>query len=197
LRAALAASLMALALPGCTPQALPFALPASLTGLPAMPWHSRPEAPVWTAATRMAVAAQDAALAQGVPRDVAGLCPGYEGASMEDRRSFWVAMVALTARAESGFNPAAQARGGFVGLMQIAPATARAAGCGVSTKAELADGENNLFCAVQILSGAVARDGEVLGQRGNRGIGRDWMPWRRAATRTEAASWLKRQSYCR
>jgi hypothetical protein len=185
-----------LALAGCTPDALPFALPG-LNGLPAMPWDGRPEAAVWTRATLLAVQAQDDVLAGAVPSDVATYCPGYATGGMAERRDFWVALVALTAERESGFNPAAVGPGGFYGLMQIAPRTAQTIGCGVGTKAELKDGENNLFCAVQVLAGKVAMDGQAVGAKGTKGIGRDWMPWRQAAMRSESAAWLKTQSYCR
>jgi hypothetical protein len=81
--------------------------------------------------------------------------------------------------------------------MQISPRTAATAGCGVSTKAELKDGENNLFCAVQVMSAHVAADGAAVGAKGTLGIGRDWMPWRKKAVRATSAAWLKQQAYCR
>jgi hypothetical protein len=183
-------------LSGCLPGGLTLGLP-DLSNLPAMPWDGHPQGKVWTAATRMAVAAQDAVLASQVPADIGALCPGYAAGGLDDRRAFWVALVALTAKVESGFNPAVVARGGYVGLMQIAPATARAMGCSATSKAELQDGENNLFCAVTILAGKVAQDGAALGARGTQGIGRDWGPWRQSGMRSGAADWLRRQAYCR
>lgn len=197
LRTALLAPLLCLGLSACTLDQLPFGVPALPVTLPAMPWDARPEAAVWTEATFLAVQAQDAVLAAQVPADIDLWCPGYKTGSMTDRQSFWVALIALTAKPESGFNPAAAGPGGYYGLMQISPRTAADAGCGVSTKAELKDGENNLFCAVQILSRQVAADGEAVGAKGNRGIGRDWMPWRKKAMRDSAAVWLQQQEYCR
>ena len=41
----------------------------------------------------------------------------------------------------------------------------------------------------------VARDGVVAG-KGNRGIGRDWMPFRKGGKRAEMAAWVATQSYC-
>jgi len=32
--------------------------------------------------------------------------------------------------------------------------------------------------------------------KGNRGIGRDWMPLRKASKRAEMADWTRSQSYC-
>ena len=162
-----------------------------------MPWDARPEASVWTKATLLAVQSQDAVLASRLPADIDIWCLGYKTGSKADRQAFWTALIALTAKQESGFNPAAAGRGGYYGLMQISPRTAANAGCAVSTKAELQDGENNLFCAVQIISGKVATDAEAVGAKGNRGIGRDWMPWRNASVRASGAAWLQAQAYCR
>jgi hypothetical protein len=188
---------LCLGLSACTLDQLPFTVPGFPGGLPAMPWDARPEAAVWTEATLLAVQAQDAVLASRVPADIDLWCPGYKTGSKSDRQSFWAALVALTAKQESGFNPVATGPGGYYGLMQISPRTAAQAGCAVSTKFELKDGENNLFCAVQIMSAHVAEDGEAVGAKGNRGIGRDWMPWRKKAMRSSAAAWLQKQSYCR
>ena len=189
--------ILGLGLAGCTLDALPFGVPGFTGALPAMPWDARPEAAVWTEATLLAVQSQDSVLAARVPADIDLWCPGYAKGSNADRQAFWAALIALTAKPESGFNPAAVGPGGYYGLMQISPRTAANAGCAVSTKAELKDGENNLFCAVQILSGKVAADGAAVGAKGNRGIGRDWMPWRKAAMRSSSAKWLKQQAYCK
>ena len=161
-----------------------------------MPWDARPEAAVWTEATLLAVQAQDAALASRIPADIDQWCPGYKTGTMADRQAFWVALIALTAKVESSFNPAATGPGGYYGLMQISSRTAAQSGCTVSTKAELKDGENNLFCAVQIMSAHVAEDGEAVGAKGNRGIGRDWGPFSKASARAEIAAWTASQSYC-
>lgn len=191
------AGLLALGwLGACVPGQAPFA-GTDLSGLPAMPWDARPEAATWTAAGLMAVRSRDTDLAGQVPADADALCPGYASGSMADRRAFWVAMVALTADKESRFNPGIVASGRYVGLMQISPRTARAAGCGVTSVEDLKDGENNLFCAVQILAGHVARDGVAVGPKGNQGLGRDWTPWRAAEMRAQAADWLTDQAYCR
>lgn len=184
-----------LTLGACSPESFPIALPF-LGNLPAMPWDDAPEAASWTGATLLAVQNRDADLAATVPADIALWCPGYEGNSLAERRAFWTALVALTAQKESGFNPHVTGPGGYVGLLQISTGTARNAGCSVADRAGLKDGENNLFCAVEIMADRVAVDGEAVGAKGNRGIGRDWGPWRKASVRTEAQGFLKAQSYC-
>jgi Transglycosylase SLT domain len=190
--------LASLALSGCV------AVPASLTtpGIqpaaapPPMRWDHRPEAAEWTRAALAAVATQDAVLAQSVPADIAAWCPGYETASIEHRRAFWVGLMSALAKHESTWNPAAAGGGGkWIGLMQISPKTARANGCAAQSSAALKDGSANLTCAVRIFARDVARDGLVAG-KGNRGVGRQWAPFRKSAKRGDMAGWTTAQPYC-
>ncbi len=173
----------------CVPVSLP-KLPS--LALPAMRWDHRPEAASWTTSTLLAVAAQDDKLASRVPGDIAAWCPGYPKASLQDRRAFWVGLLSAVAKYESSWNPRASGGGGrYVGLMQISPGTASHYGCGGGLK----DGSANLSCAVRIVATQVGRDGVVAG-RGNRGIGRDWGPFKSASKRGEMAAWTAKQSYC-
>lgn len=161
-----------------------------------MRWDSRPEAHSWTAATLSVVARHDAELAAHVPGDIAAFCPGYEHASLSNRRAFWVGLLSATAKHESGYNPKASGGGGrYIGLMQISSRTAKQNGCTATTSAELKDGAANLECAVQIMAPHVAADGLVAGQ-GGRGIGRDWGPFHNRADRSEIAEWTSKQAYC-
>ncbi|MBN2631090.1 MAG: transglycosylase SLT domain-containing protein [Rhodobacteraceae bacterium] len=164
--------------------------------LPAMRWDHRPEAAVWTMSSMNVIAANDAVLAARVPADIEGWCPGYDTASLPERRAFWLGLLSATAKHESTWNPTASGGGGrYIGLMQISPATARANGCSAQSAAALKNGEANLACAIKIISRQVARDGVVAGG-GNRGVGRDWGPFRVASKRADIAAWTKRQSYC-
>ncbi len=163
---------------------------------PAMRWDHRPEAAGWTASTLKTLVAHDATLAQTVPADIETFCPGYPDASVEARRAFWAGLLSATAKYESSWNPAAAGGGGkYIGLMQISPSTARHHGCEAESSGALKDGAANLSCAVRIMSTQVGRDGLVAG-KGNRGIGRDWMPFRSAAKRAEIAGWTRQQAYC-
>ncbi len=109
---------------------------------------------------------------------------------------FWAGLLSKVAKYESSWNPAAAGGGGlYIGLMQISPRTAGNYGCEATSAKALKDGAANLQCAVTILSQQVARDGVVAGQ-GNRGAGRDWMPFRDRAKRAEIAGWTKSQPYC-
>ena len=165
--------------------------------LPAMRWDARPEAAGWTARALLAVARHDSELAGRVPGDIAVFCPGYARARLADRRAFWVGLMSATAKHESSFNPGASGGGGrYVGLMQIAPATASAAGCEATSSVALKDGAANLDCAVRIFAPHVAQDGLVAGQ-GNRGVARDWGPFSRTSKRAEIAAWTASQAYCR
>ena len=142
------------------------------------------------------IAANDAVLAAKVPADIQGWCPGYDDASMTERRAFWAGLLSATAKHESTWNPKASGAGGrYIGLMQISPATARAYSCAATSASALKDGEANLACAIKIMSKQVGRDGVVAGG-GNKGIGRDWGPFRSASKRSDIAGWTKSQDYC-
>ena len=163
---------------------------------PVMRWDHRPEAARWTRTSMNMIAANDAVLAAKVPADIKGWCPGYDDATLTERRSFWAGLLSATAKHESTWNPKASGGGGrYIGLMQISPSTARAYRCEATSVDALKNGEANLACAIKILSKQVARDGVVAGG-GNRGIGRDWGPFQSAAKRSDIAGWTKSQKYC-
>lgn len=164
--------------------------------LPAMRWDHRPEAAEWTQATLVAVAAHDDVLASRVPSDIATWCPGYKKASMMDRRAFWAGLLSAVGKYESSFNPKASGGGGrYIGILQISPRSAAHHGCEATSAKALKDGAANLQCGVAIMAHAVGGDGVVAG-KGNRGVGRDWMPFRKAKERAEMAAWTSGQSYC-
>jgi hypothetical protein len=164
--------------------------------LPAMRWDFRPEAVEWTSMSLTKIAVHDDALADQVPADIKTWCPGYEKASIDQRRAFWAGLLSATAKHESTWNPRASGGGGkWIGLMQIAPQTARQYRCEAKTSGALKDGAANLACAIRIMSAQVDRDGVVAGG-GARGIGRDWAPFRSAKKRADMAAWTRSQSYC-
>jgi hypothetical protein len=161
-----------------------------------MRWDFRPEAPAWTAATLRALEGDGAALQTVVPEDIDVFCPGYESKSGPERRAFWAGLFSALAKHESTWNPAASGGGGrWIGLLQIAPSTARNYGCSADSTAELKDGSANLSCAVKIAAVQVARDGLVAGD-GDDGVGRDWAPFRSSEKRADIARWTRAQSYC-
>lgn len=164
--------------------------------MPPMQWDVRPEGRDWTQSTLVALAQHDPALAASVPADVETWCPGYAEASLEDRRAFWAGLMSAVARYESTWNPQAAGGGGrYIGVMQISPVSADYHQCEADTVSELKDGAENLECAAQMMAKAVARDGLVVGE-GNRGIGRDWMPFRDGTKRAAMAEWTRAQPYC-
>ena len=104
--------------------------------------------------------------------------------------------MSALAKHESTWNPQASGGGGrWIGLLQIAPSTAKYYGCDATTTAELKDGASNLSCAVQIAAVQVRRDGMVAGG-GAQGMGRDWAPFRSSAKRADMAEWTRAQNYC-
>ena len=193
----LAPLLAALALSACGPVKMPdFAAMLAGMDMPAMRWDARPEAAQWTHATLVAVAAHDDVLASRVPADIAAWCPNYKNANMMERRSFWAGVLSAVAKYESSFNPNASGGGGrYIGLLQISPRSASHHGCSATSAKALKDGVANLQCGVEIMANAVGSDGVVAG-KGNRGVGRDWMPFRKAKSRNEMAAWTSKQSYC-
>jgi hypothetical protein len=161
-----------------------------------MRWDFRPEAPAWTAATLRALESHGAPLAEVLPADIATYCPGYVENGAEERRAFWAGLLSALAKHESTWNPAAAGGGGrWIGLLQISPGTAGHYGCNATSASALKDGEANLTCAVRIAAVQVQRDGMVAGP-GNRGVGRDWAPFRSAEKRQDIAAWTRAQSYC-
>ncbi len=194
-RPLLAASLLAaLSLSGCMETGTAQLSTSGMT--PPMQWDVRPEAKTWTGKTLVALAHEDDALAGSVPADIDQWCPGYENASLQERRAFWAGLMSAVARYESSWNPQAAGGGGrYIGVMQISPRTADLHGCEADTTAELKDGAGNLACAAKIVANAVESDGVVAGS-GRQGAGRDWMPIRDAGKRAAMSAWTSAQPYC-
>lgn len=196
-----AAAFLLLALPmACMKPAGPEVTMAAQSRLPVMRWDHRPEAADWTRATLSALREEGAVLAATVPVDVRHYCPGYAGATADERAAFWSGLLSALAKYESTWNPAARGGGGrWLGLMQIAPSTAQAYGCELPSDKGLHDGSANLACAVRIAARQVGRDGAIVsdGSGGWRGVARDWAPMRAAEKRAEIAAWTSAQSYCR
>ena len=163
--------------------------------LPKMRWDHVPEAAKWTNAALVSVEKYDSKLAAQIPDDINTWCPGYESASMDDRRAFWVGVLSAVAKYESGYNAKAAGAGRYYGLMQISTQTARAYRCEANTGSELKSGAANLDCAVKIIARQVGRDGMVSG-KGNRGVARDWGPMSKAKVRADIAAWTGKQAYC-
>jgi len=187
-----------LAVAGCVESSEPEVARADF--LPVMRWDHRPEAPKWTAATLAALRVDGDGLVDTVPADVDAFCPNYAEATMPERRAFWAGLFSALAKHESTWNPKAKGGGGrWIGLMQIAPQTARAYDCDLPNGAGLTDGSANLTCAVKIASVQVGRDAAIVsdGSGGWRGIARDWAPMRSASKRADIAAWTRAQPYCK
>lgn len=170
----------------------------SRQALPITAWDHRPEASNWTRATLRAIEKHGAVLPQTVPQDVAEFCPGYRQAGAAERSAFWVGMLSALAKHESTWRPEASGGGGrWIGLLQIAPGTARAFGCEAQSASALKNGAANLSCAVRIAAAQVARDGLLVSDGDNwRGLGRDWAPFRDPDKRAQMAGWTRSQPYC-
>ncbi|SLN35085.1 Transglycosylase SLT domain protein [Aquimixticola soesokkakensis] len=160
-----------------------------------MRWDSVPQGPIWTASALAALTDHGASLSEITPKDIADWCPGYESASLDDRAAFWVGLLSTLSKHESTWNPRAVGGGGrWFGLVQIAPATARAYGCNAKTGEALKNGSANLSCAIRIMSTTVARD-QVI-SAGMRGVAADWGPFHSTKKREDMRSWTNAQPYC-
>lgn len=192
-------ALAALVLPTACMQSADEGVAASVSLLPAMRWDHRPEADRWTSATLAALRKEGAVLESTVPADINAFCPAYVSAPPTDRRAFWAGFLSALAKHESTWNPQAKGGGGkWIGLMQIAPQTAKANGCDLPSDKGLTDGAANLACAVKIAAKQVGRDGAIVsdGSGDWRGAARDWAPLRSAEKRADVAGWTRQQSYC-
>ena len=165
--------------------------------LPAMRWDHRPEAAEWTRATLIAVAAHDDVLAPACPPTSRPGAQTTNKAAMMDRRSSGPGLLSAVAKYESSYNPNASGGGGrYIGLLQISPRSAAHHGCA----RHLGQGAEERRCQPAMrrrdMAHAVGQDGVVAG-KGNRGVGRDWRPFRKAKPRGEMQAWISQQSYCR
>lgn len=158
-------------------------------------WDGTGRGEAWSVAAMKAIDAAPRDLTDVVPADIGSWCPGYERNPRHLRAAFWVGTVSALARYESTFREGAVGGGGaWHGLLQIAPGTARAYGCGATSGEALRDGEANIACAIRIMSRTVSRDGVVAA--GGGGIAADWGPMSRQSLREQMREWVSGQDYC-
>ena len=163
-----------------------------------MRWDHRPEAAVWTRTAMAALRTHGAELPVTVPEDIERYCPGYPDATAEERRQFWTGLISALAEYESTWRPEASGGGGrWLGLLQIAPATARSYGCEADSASDLKNGAANLACGIRIMSETVPRDGVIATHDSRwRGIAADWAPFQATSKRADMAAWTREQPYC-
>ncbi|MEM6578957.1 MAG: transglycosylase SLT domain-containing protein [Pseudomonadota bacterium] len=163
--------------------------------LPRTRWDHVRNSDAWTRATLSALATHGQALPAMVPADIDDWCPAYSEAEAEQRRAFWVGFLSTLTKHESTHRPTAVGGGGrWFGLTQIAPSTARLYGCKARNGTALKNAEDNLSCAVRIMSKTVPRDGVV--SRGMRGVAADWGPLHSSRKRNDMKAWVQEQGYC-
>ncbi len=166
--------------------------------VPVMRWDHRPEARDWTLATMSALQTHGAVLAALEPADIDEWCPGYRAAPPDQRRAFWAGLLSALAKYESRWTPDASGGGGrWLGLLQIAPATARGVGCRAQSPAALFDGAANLACGVRLAAHEMPRDNKILGGPGDwGGVAQHWAPFRSPEKVADMRGWLRAQPYC-
>ncbi|GFE63577.1 transglycosylase SLT domain-containing protein [Litoreibacter roseus] len=161
-------------------------------------WGGRPEASVWSKATRDALSSHGKGLLETVPQDIRTWCPAYPRNDKAERAAFWTGFLSALAKHESTWRPAAVGGGGrWFGLVQIQPSTARAYGCAARTGSALKDGTANLSCAIRIMAKTVQRDQAIARRAGARaGVGADWGPLVQPRKRAQMIAAVKSQPYC-
>ncbi|MDY7233213.1 transglycosylase SLT domain-containing protein [Hyalangium rubrum] len=105
--------------------------------------------------------------------EVQTLCPGYFGASREEKKAFWALLFASIARLESGFDPERTfmeprpLRTLSVGLLQLSYGDqTRHEGCALEPmEANITDPAVNLRCGVAILRNQLARRNTLFPRR--------------------------------
>ena len=186
--------------PDFAPDTSPVPQPRRALAVPALHWDElrpgmeAPARPAWGPALFRAVMAQEGLL-DVVPEDIETWCPASGQAGPHQRAEFWAGLVSAPSWYEGTHRAEAVGGGGrWFGLVQIAPATARARGCAVGTGEALMNGPANLRCAVRILAQNVERDGVV--SRGMRGVAAEWGPFHSSQLREAMRAWVSGQAYC-
>ena len=159
-------------------------------------WDHLPGGAAWTEAALEALDGPGLPLALSTPADIGSWCPGYEGASIETRKAFWVGLVSALAQHESTWHPEVSGGGGrWHGLLQISPGTARGYGCDARDAAALKSGPANVKCGLRIMAFTVPRDGVVA--KGGRGVAADWGPFHQARKREDMMAWTRDLPSCK
>ncbi|MDF0599898.1 transglycosylase SLT domain-containing protein [Psychromarinibacter sp. C21-152] len=166
--------------------------------VPPMRWDFRPEAREWTLSTMNALETHGAVLPTLTPSDIDEWCPAYRTAPVDQRKAFWAGLFSALAKHESRWTPDASGGGGrWLGLLQIAPATARGVGCRAQTAAALFDGSANLSCGVRLAAHEMPRKNRILGGPGRwGGVAQHWAPFRYPDKVADMRNWLRAQPYC-
>ena len=162
----------------------------------AVRWDGAARSEAWTSAALRSLDAYGAGLVEMVPADIEASCPSYASLDEAGRKAFWTNLVASLAYHESTWQPGVAGGGGqWIGLLQIAPATARGYGCVARDAEALRNGAANVSCGIRIMSRTVGRDGVI--SEGRRGIAADWGPFQQANKRADIHNYTRALPYCR
>lgn len=163
---------------------------------------------VWTNYLGKAIDELGADMMKAEIKDYLEWCPSIE----VGRKQFYVMLLSIVARYESGFDPNnfykedfKDVKGNYVisrGLLQISPESANGYGCGITNPDMLYDPETNIRCGVRILNRWIQRDGVIQGSMLVRedgknktrwlGAGRYWSQFRKEKRIAEIKERLKR-----
>ena len=149
----------------------------------AVPWRARKGSDVWTESVVKVVRKRLADLERA--RDKEDFCPGYNEASIVERETCWLLLVAGIAKKESNFiaTDSFHEGGGLYsyGLLSLSPGECANA----PTVRDLHDPVRNLICGTNIMAKLIARHGFIDGPASSRGAAAYWstlrMPYSNSA----------------
>ena len=109
-----------------------------------------------------------------IPADAATFCPNYKNLTYNERKKYWVFIMSVMAKFESGFKTDTSYTEDFTdssgkkvisrGLLQLSIESARGYDCELGNAQELHNPLKNLSCGVRILDRWVGRDGRIGGK---------------------------------
>ncbi|MGE9745511.1 hypothetical protein [Bdellovibrio bacteriovorus] len=150
--------------------------PPDSAGLPK--WQMHPQGQAWTKYTLDAIDKEG--LASLNPRDAKNYCPNWDKLTLEQRRQFWLVLVAKLSEIESSFRPTlsfqetkGRSRGtSSNGMLQMSVKQCS----NLQTSADTYDSQKNLSCGVELMKRLITQTGEI-GTGGNSGLCKNWQPF--------------------
>lgn len=107
-------------------------------------------------------------LSQKSIKDVTDFCPNYSKLDLQEKKEFYLGLIAAMAKFESNFNPKSQYKESFKssdgdyvvsrGLLQISKGSSQYYSCGITDANMLHDPKLNLECGIRILNKWIVKD---------------------------------------
>lgn len=177
---------------------------------PSFDWDGEhPDTTLWNQWTFEAIENSLGSLDQSEPSDRKIFCPNYDNLGSDEKKFFWISLLAAMSRFESGFRPEVEFQesfrdnnGAFIisrGLLQLSIESSLGYGCPLTDANELHDPKANLECSVKIMDRWVGRDGSIAGFRDGqwRGGARYWSVLRKESRLSRIQEATAKSEFCR